>query len=227
MRRYWLRLTAGENGRVANIRRVAEAPGDLKLVRAFANTLQLVGPVDEIADPPALGRWLAGCGLVEPGKPMDGADVERAASFRRTLRGLLAANTGLSEGTVALREFNTAMDWMGATPRLLSLDRTGISTATADLRQALGRLAGIVLDAVNAGTFARLKLCARPECGLAFYDHGRNAAGRWCDMAICGNRAKVAAHRERRRGLSADEQPRSVEELLIRATMRSRDGHSG
>src|SRR5262245_27590800 len=129
----------GENRRVPNVRRLAEAPGDLELLRGFANTLQLAGPVDEIADPAALGGWLAARELVEPGKPVDDADVARAAGLRRAVRGLLAANAGQGGAATALREFNAALDWMGAAPRLVALDRTGIVTATADLRGALGR----------------------------------------------------------------------------------------
>lgn len=42
-----------------------------------------------------------------------------------------------------------------------------------------------------------LKACQNPACVLFFYDTTRNHARRWCSMAACGNRAKVAAHYER------------------------------
>ena len=45
--------------------------------------------------------------------------------------------------------------------------------------------------------FTRMKACEGPTCTLLFADHTRSRARRWCSMAICGNRAKQAAHRRR------------------------------
>jgi predicted RNA-binding Zn ribbon-like protein len=45
--------------------------------------------------------------------------------------------------------------------------------------------------------FADIKACEGHRCTLVFADHTRRRARRWCSMAICGNRAKQAAHRNR------------------------------
>ena len=45
--------------------------------------------------------------------------------------------------------------------------------------------------------FANIKACEGHSCTLIFADHTRRRARRWCSMAICGNRAKQAAHRKR------------------------------
>jgi predicted RNA-binding Zn ribbon-like protein len=45
--------------------------------------------------------------------------------------------------------------------------------------------------------FADVKACEGHICTLVFVDHTRRRARRWCSMAICGNRAKQAAHRSR------------------------------
>jgi predicted RNA-binding Zn ribbon-like protein len=45
--------------------------------------------------------------------------------------------------------------------------------------------------------FSDVKACEGASCTLLFADHTRRRARRWCSMAICGNRAKQAAHRER------------------------------
>jgi predicted RNA-binding Zn ribbon-like protein len=45
--------------------------------------------------------------------------------------------------------------------------------------------------------FACVKACEGHRCTLVFADHTRMQARRWCSMAICGNRAKQAAHRNR------------------------------
>jgi predicted RNA-binding Zn ribbon-like protein len=48
-------------------------------------------------------------------------------------------------------------------------------------------------EIIAEGTQARLRLCANPHCGLFFYDDSRTRRRRWCSMAVCGNRSKVAA----------------------------------
>ncbi len=48
-----------------------------------------------------------------------------------------------------------------------------------------------------------IRKCANPECQLYFYDTSRVGKRRWCSMAACGNRAKVAAHMERLRTRAA------------------------
>ena len=45
--------------------------------------------------------------------------------------------------------------------------------------------------------FTDVKACDGHSCTLVFADHTRRRARRWCSMAICGNRAKQAAHRSR------------------------------
>ena len=45
--------------------------------------------------------------------------------------------------------------------------------------------------------FTYVKACEGPSCTLYFADRTRGRARRWCAMAICGNRAKQAAHRDR------------------------------
>jgi predicted RNA-binding Zn ribbon-like protein len=42
-----------------------------------------------------------------------------------------------------------------------------------------------------------VKACEGASCTLMFADHTRQRTRRWCSMAICGNRAKQAAHRSR------------------------------
>lgn len=41
--------------------------------------------------------------------------------------------------------------------------------------------------------------CASERCLWLFLDRTRNHKRRWCDMKVCGNRAKVRHHRERQR----------------------------
>jgi predicted RNA-binding Zn ribbon-like protein len=45
--------------------------------------------------------------------------------------------------------------------------------------------------------FSNVRACEGHACTLFFADHTRGRARRWCTMALCGNRAKQAAHRQR------------------------------
>jgi predicted RNA-binding Zn ribbon-like protein len=47
--------------------------------------------------------------------------------------------------------------------------------------------------------FEYVKACEGPTCTLLFVDRTRGRGRRWCSMAICGNRAKQVAHRNRRK----------------------------
>jgi predicted RNA-binding Zn ribbon-like protein len=45
--------------------------------------------------------------------------------------------------------------------------------------------------------FATIKACEGHSCTLVFADRTNRRGRRWCSMAVCGNRAKQAAHRDR------------------------------
>jgi predicted RNA-binding Zn ribbon-like protein len=62
--------------------------------------------------------------------------------------------------------------------------------------EALARL-------VCAEDFSNVKACERSACTLLFADHTRGHGRRWCSMAICGNRVKQAAHRNRLKAQTA------------------------
>jgi len=47
---------------------------------------------------------------------------------------------------------------------------------------------------------SRLKQCPGRHCGWVFLDRTKNRRRRWCEMEVCGSRAKARAYRARRRG---------------------------
>ena len=67
----------------------------------------------------------------------------------------------------------------------------------------LAAIARSAAEILVEGPAARLRVCANPGCGLFFSDVSRTRQRRWCSMARCGNRHKVAAfarrHDSRRR----------------------------
>jgi predicted RNA-binding Zn ribbon-like protein len=60
-------------------------------------------------------------------------------------------------------------------------------------------IADAISDLVCEANFGLVRICEGPACTFAFYDRTKSHARRWCSMAICGNRAKAAAHRARLR----------------------------
>jgi predicted RNA-binding Zn ribbon-like protein len=61
----------------------------------------------------------------------------------------------------------------------------------------LAAIARSAAEILVEGPAARLRLCANPACGLFFSDLSRTHRRRWCAMARCGNRHKVAAFARR------------------------------
>ena len=59
-------------------------------------------------------------------------------------------------------------------------------------------------DLVCEKDFTMVRKCENPTCTLWFLDVSKAHARRWCSMAVCGNRAKAAAHRARARSGLAD-----------------------
>lgn len=57
----------------------------------------------------------------------------------------------------------------------------------------LAAIARSAAELLVEGTHARVRRCANPSCRLFFYDDSRTHQRRWCSMALCGNRHKVAA----------------------------------
>lgn len=60
-------------------------------------------------------------------------------------------------------------------------------------------VARALADLVCLEDFTYVKACEGSSCTLLFFDRTRGHARRWCSMAVCGNRAKQAAHRHRRK----------------------------
>ena len=52
-----------------------------------------------------------------------------------------------------------------------------------------------------------VRKCANPTCKRYFYDDSRTRRRRWCEMAVCGNRAKVSAFSDRKRAEAGTRNP--------------------
>ena len=177
-----------------------EAPGELDLVRAFVNTLDIDLGTETLADAAALSAWLTAHGLLEKGTAARPADVRRAVALREALRELLLSNNdGRPVPPEAVRALEDAA--ARAHPRL-RVDADGTARLEAEgtsVDAALGRLLVIVYRAMEHDTWLRLKACRNDTCQWAFYDHSKNRSGHWCSMDVCGSRNKARLYRERRK----------------------------
>ena len=180
------------------------APGDLELIRSFVNTLDVEDDVDEVATPEALTAWLRDRDLLAPGERATRGDVERAAALREALREVLLGHHGDHDVEPGALE---TLDEAGRRARLeLRFTADGVARpepARGGVDGALGRLLAVIPAAQADGTWERLKACPADACRWAFYDRSRNRSAVWCNMAVCGNRAKVRSYRERHAHASA------------------------
>lgn len=139
---------------------------------------------DHLRDSADARRFLVDHAIaVPPGLP-SGADLRRLRALREVVRRRVErpdeAGAVVPSGVSGYR-----MDGAG---RLVA-QAPGWAGVADDLRLPLIEL---VRSPVGADG---LKRCGNPLCRWVFVDGSRNGSRRWCDMAACGNRAKVARHR--------------------------------
>lgn len=174
-------------------------------------------PVDWLASGDGLIRWLAQAELVPAdvledlkarAKP---GELDKVAGQARDLREWFRSFTRMHMGqplsAKALQElgplnqllerdetFNQISSHRHGDGDRLELQRVRRWRSPEALLLPIGEtLAKFVCDE----DFTYVKACEGHSCTLMFADHTRRRARRWCSMAVCGNRAKQAAHRDR------------------------------
>ncbi len=181
---------------------------DLETALDFVNTVELAHgeSVDHFGTTADAVGWLQEHGLVHRqalGGSDDEAPLGRIRRARAALRELADATY---EGRLPAR---TAIDEVN---RLLGAGQVLQLVPTADglrldhrdvgdpIDGALARLVEPIVREIATGRPERLRACADQACRWVFYDDSRTGRRRWCDMAVCGNRAKAARHRARAKG---------------------------
>ena len=150
-------------------------PADaLRTIRAQA----LPGELDKVADQAgSLREWFRGFVREHKGHPLTAKVLPNWTRNR-----LLERDESLPDGS-----------WPGAKRRLSSFRHS----AGGARRLLLLSIGEALAQFVCTEDFSDVKACEGPACTLLFADHTRGHTRRWCSMAICGNRAKQAAHRHR------------------------------
>ena len=180
------------------------APLPLRHVEELINTRSLVFGTDRLNSPADLARWLRARDLVPAGTRGSRQALASAVRLREGLRALLVGNNtaaapeapadtepdALADLAALARDLPLVLDPAARPPRLTARDG-----ATPD--GALAGLLAAVAHASATGEWNRLKVCRKPGCRWAYYDHSRNRARAWCSMETCGNQAKVHAFRTR------------------------------
>lgn len=183
---------------------VKPAPGDLAVLQAFVNTREVGRYSEKLGTPEELGTWLVKRGLVEPGVTVTEEEHGQALGLRRALRELLAANNGYELDESVVRVIESVSEVSPLVVRADAEGRLHLEPLGKGVRAALGRLLSIALSATVEGTWSRLKACRSDACLWAFYDSSKNRSGVWCEMAVCGSRAKARTYRRRRSKKSGD-----------------------
>ena len=173
--------------------------------------------IDWLSDGEGLLAWLEQgqlvpteviAGMRRQAKPAELERVaEQARSLREWFRAFVFRHRGKSLKAADLAELEPLNELLERDAGLLRLvvAKRGKANAIELVRARRWRTSGSLLVPVGEALaqlvanedFADVKACEGPACTLMFADHTRGRSRRWCSMAICGNRAKQAAHRRR------------------------------
>ena len=169
--------------------------------------------IESIADGEAYLTWLADAGLLDRaeipillerhgGQALDQVAIA-AQHLREWFRQVIAKPASarwLNTETIAqlnpiLATDNTHRQLEKSGSRLVLRERREYK----QVWQLLVPVAHAIAALLTEGDPSLIKRCANPSCTLWFYDRTKAHRRRFCSAAVCGNRAKVAAFRERQR----------------------------
>jgi predicted RNA-binding Zn ribbon-like protein len=139
------------------------------------------------------------------GRPGAAAAVrDRALILREAIYRIFSAVVGGGEAREAdLAALNAELAIALPNARLVP-SGAGFAWTWDERADALDRIlwpvARSAADLLTSDELDRVRECAETRCGWLFMDTSRNRSRQWCDMKVCGNRAKARRHYERRRG---------------------------
>ena len=171
------------------------ATGDLGLVQAFVNTVDLMPGEEQLKDPNTLQAWLVANRLLGPEETVEEADWRHAIAVREAIRGVIGGNTGHRVFPVDLATLNEAATASRLRMRFGPGGKARLEPEARGTEGAIGRLVATLYSAMQDEGWERLKLCGSDVCRWAFYDRSKNRSSRWCTMASCGNREKARRFR--------------------------------
>jgi predicted RNA-binding Zn ribbon-like protein len=193
---------------------------DLEAFLDLVNSVELEDgrPVEHLPDAAVAAEFLAVRDLAHRESLEDAARDERAAERRLArLRAVRSAAREVWDAVVEHRDANpTAIDRLNDALRhrpIVELTPGGEGCGVGHRHvgdpwdEALARMLEPFVTAVARGDVERFRICANDGCRWVFYDESRAGRRRWCDMSSCGNRAKAARHRARKKAAEPAEAP--------------------
>ncbi|PQK91599.1 CGNR zinc finger domain-containing protein [Pantoea ananatis] len=148
--------------------------------------------------------WLEMAGILPDGAPLQAPDglLHEARALRDSARALVdAAMNGLSADLTVLNRLykdgrpTKRLAWDDDAQRYqIAVSHEEISTAIL-----LWPVVNALVELVVSDSFTYVRQCEAHDCILLFHDLSKSHRRRWCSMATCGNRMKVAAFRSRKR----------------------------
>ena len=175
------------------------APGSLATVQAFLNTARSDAQSEQLSTPHRLARWLTRHTLLPASAKLTEDDRKRAIDVREGIRALVRLNVGGKIDARTLERLDSAISRARFQLRFDPDATFRFEPATPGIEDALAKLLEIVVvESRFAGLWPRLKPCANPGCGRAFYDASKSRTGRWCTKR-CGDKIKARYHRRRAR----------------------------
>jgi len=172
------------------------ASGELGLVQAFVNTVDMVPLKEQLTDPNTLQAWLVANGLLEgTSGTLDESDLKHAIAVREAMRGVIGGNSGYPVYPVDLATLNEAATASRLRMRFAPDGRPRLEPEASGAVGAMGRLVATLYSAMQGEDWSRMKLCNSSDCRWAFFDRSKNHSSRWCTMESCGNREKARRFR--------------------------------
>jgi predicted RNA-binding Zn ribbon-like protein len=170
---------------------------NLELIRDFVNTADFEDGEDKLADTRGLQYWLVFHGLAQLHDRATEHELAAALEIREAIRELLRGHNGIdADLDAASATLDAASRKTGLAVRFEDGEIRFVPSGTG-IGGGLGRVLAAVGGAMADGSWRRLKACRSDTCRWAFIDNARNLSRHWCDMAVCGNRAKARAFRSR------------------------------
>lgn len=132
--------------------------------------------------------------------------LSQATTLRDCLRRLFAAAAaGAPVDPTDLETLNTAYRGVLAHRQLVGAGE-GIAwrwDGTPALDRMLWPVLLAAVDLATSERLSRVRECGGERCGWLFLDETKNRSRRWCEMSVCGNRAKARRHYDRLRHAGA------------------------
>jgi predicted RNA-binding Zn ribbon-like protein len=161
--------------------------------------------VDQLQADRDVVQWLAAVGAgVETDAATPKNLVGAARRLREILRGAVACRkSGKAVDVAPINEFlargESSLVLSPGPRKKLTVERRW---AGGTAEQVLAPIAEAGAELLATGDFELVRRCESADCVLWFYDRTKSHRRRWCSMASCGNRHKVAAFRERQKAES-------------------------